>query len=416
MVRSSRTPLASARTLQRKPHGLLRLLLLCLGLTGCHGRSVKEDNPVFAAAPPRRSLVNQVADAEETQLAALQAPSETTSREITQTGFSRLSEGPLTGSSVVAEINGRPVFVDDVLGANRFRIDNDPQFDERRRQMVLENSVQAMLPKHIDDELAIQALEQRIPEDKREIIRDSLEPKFLELLESIKQKQGFKSDQDLIDGLAKDGLTIDQLRATFIRHNMVEGYFASVIKVPEKIDRSDMVSYYQDNIDAYTPDEEVRFSEIIVRFSDHGGRDGAEKSMLTALRQVRAGEDFGTVAQAMSDTLSAEKKGDMGWIKRGALADAELEKQLFELPIGELTEVQERNGRFEVYKVTDHRTPKTIPFQQVQKEIEGKLLEQRREQARADAVKELREKANIVSRYNTTAAPKKPRPVNLPVR
>lgn len=398
--------LQSQRYSRRPERGSLwwGLFLLTLVLTGCQGRSVKEENPVFASAPPRRSLVNSEADAEESRLAG-QSPQQTNG-DVIPVVFSKNPGTPITGTTVVAQVNGKPIFADDVLGGARFRIETDPRYDENSRQKVMEVTLRSMLPKYVDDELVVQALEQKIPLDKRDLIRESLEPKFLELLEKIKKDKGINSDAELTEFLAKDNLTVDALRETYLRHQMVEGYLSSMIKVPEKMDRGDLLEYYQAHIDDYTPDEEVRFAEIVIRFSDHGGRQEAEQVMNSVLTQLRSGKDFGEVARAMSDNLSAEKRGDMGWIKRGSLADKSLEAELFELPVGELTEVKERESRFEIYRVSDHRAPRTISFQEVQKEIEQNLLEERRDEARKQVRQDLRDKANVATMFDGMPAPK----------
>jgi parvulin-like peptidyl-prolyl isomerase len=392
--------LQSQRLSRRSERGGLHgtLLLLTLLLSGCHGRSVKEENPVFASAPPRRSLVNSDADAEETRLAS-QSP-QMANGDVIPVVFSRNPDQHITGTTVVAQVNGKPIFADDVLGGARYRIETDPRYDDNSRQKVMEVTLRSMLPKYVDDQLVVQALEQKIPLDKRDLIRESLEPKFQELLEKIKKDKEISSDVELAEFLAKDNLTVDALRETYLRHQMVEGYLSSMIKVPEKMDRGDLLEYYQAHISDYTPDEEVRFAEIVVRFSNHGGRPEAEQVMNSVMSQLRAGKDFGEVAQALSDNLSAEKRGDMGWIKRETLSDKALEAELFELPVGELTDVKERNGRFEIYRVVDHRAPRTIPFQEVQKEIEEKLLQERNDEARKQVRQDLRDKANVVTMFD----------------
>jgi len=368
------------------------ILLVALASTGCKGRSIKEENPVFTAAPPRRSLVNHSADAEEQRLA--QRRPETDG--VTQVGYSRLSkEGPLSGTSVVAEVNGKPVFVDDVLGGARHIIENDERLPDEQRQAVLESELRKRLPKYVEDQLIIQALEQKIPEDKRKLIGDSLEPRFQELLEDIKTKEEFVTDQQLNDRLATENTSIDQLRDNFTRMQMVEGFVTTLCNVPETIDRDELVRYYQDHIGDYTPDEEVRYAEIVVRFRDHGGIHGAEKVMTTVVTQLDDGQDFGDVAQAMSDTLSAEKRGDVGWLKRNALTDKELEAMLFDMPVGKMSSVQTREDRFAVFKVVDHRASTTTPFQDVQKSIEEKLLAQRRSDARAKVREDIRQKGIV---------------------
>lgn len=381
------------------------ILLVALASTGCKGRSIKEENPVFTAAPPRRSLVNHSADAEEQRLTQQRPEADG----VTQVGYSRLSkEGPLSGTSVVAEVNGKPVFVDDVLGGARYIIENDTRLPDEQRQAVLESELRKRLPKYVEDQLIIHALEQKIPEDKRKLIGDSLEPRFQELLEDIKTKEGFVTDQQLNDRLATENTSIDQLRDNFTRMQMVEGFVSTLCSVPETIDRDELVRYYQDHVDDYTPDEEVRFAEIVVRFRDHGGIEGAEKVMTTVVTQLQNGEDFGDVAQAMSDTLTAEKRGEVGWIKRDALSDKALEAMLFEMPVGQMSSVQAREDRFEVFKVIDHRAPTTTPFQEVQQKIEENLLAHRRHEARAKVREDIRKKGIVETIFDGEPAIAKP--------
>ena len=312
-------------------------------------------------------------------------------------GFSKLSSGQLTGTSVVAEVNGKPIFVDDVLGGARQIIERDSNLPDDKRQLVMMSTLQKRLPKYVEDELIVQALEIKIPEDKRQTIKDSLEPEFQKVVNGIKEKEGFVTDRQLDERLASEGISIDQLRDNFVRMQMVEGYVGSMTKVPDNIDREELLQYYREHLDEYTGEEEVRFAEIVIRFRDHDGREGAEKTMATVVTQLQSGKDFGDVAAAMSDTLTKEKRGEVGWIKRDSLSDKALENLLFDLPDGQLSKVQVQNDRFEVYKVIAHRDPGTTPFQEVQSDIEDRLLKQRREEARAKVRKEIREKGNVVT-------------------
>ncbi len=314
-------------------------------------------------------------------------------------GFSKFSDTVLSGTSVVAEVNGKPIFLDDVLGGARQIIERDTSLPDDKRQMVLLSTVRKRLPKYIEDELIVQALEKKIPEDKRKTIRESLEPEFQKVVTSIKDKEGFVTDQQLNERLAMEGISITQLRDNFVRMQMVEGYVGSMCKVPETIDREVLLKHYRNHIDDYTPIEEVRFAEIVIRFADHGGQEGAEQAMAAVVTQLQNGKDFGDVAQAMSDTLTSEKRGEIGWIKRGSLSDKDLEDLLFNLPAGELSIVQTRTDRFEVYKVIAHRNPGTASFQDVQKDIEEQLVKKLRDEARKKVRKEIRSKGNIVTMF-----------------
>lgn len=364
---------------------------------GCKGTSVKEENPVFTSAPPRRSLVNQAADAEEERLANQSNAKESG---IVPVSFHEIGVAPLTGTSIVATVNGKPVFVDDVLGGVRRRIESDPNLTDEQRQMILMQSLRARTQEYAEDSLVVQALEATIPEDKRKVIRNSLEPAFKEVCEKMMKDNNLTSDEELDAWLEDQGFTRREMKDTFIRRQFVVGYVQSKAQAPKEIDRAELVKYYQEHIDEYTPDEEVRFAEIVVRFRDHDGREGAEDVMTKVVQRLRQKEEFGTVASELSDVLSAEKRGERGWIKRGSLADTKLEAMLFDMPSGSMTSVQVQDDRFEVYKVVDHRDPKSVAFQSVQKEIETKILANRREEAQKRVLDELRAKGNIVTIFD----------------
>jgi parvulin-like peptidyl-prolyl isomerase len=376
------------------------IVMLLTGISaGCKGRSIKVENPVFAEAPPRRSLVNNSADEIEARITQGENTADT-QLDVNQVGLSRTKPEKFTGSTVVAEVNGTPVFVDDVLGGGRQIIENDPKLSDQQKQMVIETALKRRLPKHIEDELIMQALQKKIPKDKRESIKESLEPQFVEFVEQVKKDNKFTTDEELEQKLAAEGSTLKSLRDLFMRSQMIDGYVFSLIKVPDKIDREELLQYYHDHISEYTPEEKVRYAEIVVRFREHGGEDGAKKAMTTIVNQLQNGEDFGDVAEAMSDALSAEQRGDKGWIKRGELSDTALEEMLFELPADQMTRVVVRPERFEVYKVIDHRKPEQIPFQTVQKDIEKKLMGERRKEASELVREEITSQGNVVTMFD----------------
>lgn len=390
--RKSQNSRLSGHTLWlRGTMNLMAVLLPIVLSSGCNGRSIKEDNPVFTAAPPRRSLVNSEADMEEQRLVEQQ---QRAGKDVLQAGHSKLSSGPLTGSSVVALVNGRPVFLDDVLGGVRQIVENDPRIPGEAKQQVLMGELSRRIEKYTDDELVVQAVEQKIPADKRKTIEESLEPRFQEVLDGIREKEGKTTIGELDDFLTSQGTSVDQLRENFFRMQMVEGYITSVAKFPEKIDREDLLRYYEDHLSDYTPQDQIRFAKIVVRHRDHGGAAAAEEIMGQIVAELNQGADFGEVAKAMSD-FKPETKGDMGWVNRESL-NVELADVLYRTPVGGISPVQTLEGRYEIYKVIDRNEPKSIPFADVQQEIEEKMLTEQKQKARESVREEIRKKGHVV--------------------
>lgn len=372
------------------------LMLGCALLAGCAGKTLVDDNPVFTEAPPRRSLTNQstIADAAEKK-----PPS------VVQTVSQESSDAPiLTGNSVVAEVNGTPIFVDDLIGSVRLAVEADTKLSPDEKQAILRSQLRPRLANYVDQEIVLQALRQAIPKDKQDLIADSLEKPFQDVIDNIKSDQNVTTDAELNDVLADQGLSIDLLRESFVRIQMVQGYLSTITEVPETVDRVEIVEYYKEHRDDFTSDERVRCQEIVVRFNAHGGRAGAEERMAEVVRELQQKGDFAQLAVKYSDALSAEKRGDLGWIQRGSLADKATEEILFELKPGTTTEIFTREDRVEIFRVVDHEVARTAPLQEVQQEIEGRIRQQRRETARETALDDLRARATIVTMFDDEEA------------
>lgn len=379
-------------------HHSLRVVAVTalLVITGCQGKSLVDENPVFAQAPPRGALMNRsTADVEPD-------PAPTVIRPIS--GSTEL----LGGNSVVAEVNGTPIFVDDLIGSVRLAVEAEPSLTDEQRQAIMYKQIRDRLDAYVEQEIVLQALNKAVPADRQELINESLEAPFQGVIADIKKKNNVTTDAELNEILAEEGVSIDLLRESFVRIQKVQGYLSTLAAAPQNIDRPEIVEYYRAHQADFTNEERVRWQEIVVYFDDAQQRSAADQKMSAILQQLQGGADFGDLAADHSDTLSAEKRGDMGWLTPGALADKQLEAMLMGMKTGQVTDVIVRDNRLELYRVAEHQYAETSPLQEVQQQIEQQLKSDLQAQARKEVLERLRGQATVLTMFDEEKADREP--------
>ncbi len=183
------------------------------------------------------------------------------------------AERVLRGDTVVATVNGKRITVDDVLCGGRQMIEAHTSVEEKVRASVIRKSVQMRLAKYVDDELVMQELESRTPQNQREVIRESLEPSFTQFLERIRKNNLLETDEELAAKLASQWTTISSLREQFLRSQLTEGYLSKVAKVPEKVTPDELRKYYEEHQDDYavwkeSDSENTRVTRTIQSFEE----------------------------------------------------------------------------------------------------------------------------------------------------
>ena len=151
-------------------------------------------------------------------------------------------------------------------------------------------------------------------------------------------------------------------------------------KVSESIQVSDtqILSYYNSHKDQYRVPERVKVRHIVVSTP---GRPKEELPKLKAkaddlLKQVKAGGDFGKLAEKNSDDPSSNTKGgDLGWIVRGQMSP-EIEAATFALKPNEISSVVTAPYGYDILQVLEKEPARLRPYDEVKGEIMGTLRAQ----------------------------------------
>ena len=146
---------------------------------------------------------------------------------------------------------------------------------------------------------------------------------------------------------------------------------ASSVRKPT---RKEVDLYYKTHRSKFHAPERVRVLQIVKNLEVASERETAARAMQRIEERLKAGEDFGLVADQESDCKG--NGGDLGWFTRGVMVD-EFDDVVFELSPGEQSPIFETRFGFHIVRVMEKRAPGIQPLSEVYDAISDFLYRSR---------------------------------------
>jgi len=282
---------------------------------------------------------------------------------------------------VVAKVNGQIITLSDfqsrqIAAAQGARVEpgNVGAFLRQNNARILQEAIDEILILQKAEDAGIKAPSEWIDES----------------IEGIRKDNNITTDEQFQDALAREGLTLEELR-----QNLERGVVRRIIMqrdIQPKIEATDSelrAEYEKLKATEFTKPATVTLQEILVK-EDGGGaalaREVAEKA--------KAGEDFGTLARTHSAAPSRANGGDIGQLAQGEI-NPDLEKVAFALPVGGVSDPLPVEGGYRVIKVTAKTSGSTTPYEAAKDKVHDRLMMARFEKAYEAYMQELRKTASI---------------------
>ena len=378
---------------------LLTVLLALAGCKGDTGLGPKVDNPVVGPPPPRKVGSRNSEQTAQSDKQQRDRDNEKSPVELVAATESD-SEIPkqLEGNRVVATVNGAPLFEAEVLERyaeqlTKMREQVPP--DQYRKQ--IEQLIERDLRAHVERKLLSEAMRRSLKKDQQKQIDGFMKKQLQEQLDQMKKEMKVTSTAELDRELQKHGTSLAMVEYQFRNKVMAQQYLAGKVKNNRKLSRQDLFAYYQQHLKEYEFQRRVRWQQILI---SRANEEQARAKLRILADGLKEGRDFGEMAAEISDGLNAEKKGLQDWTNAGSLADPKIETLLFELPIGEPSElIESPRGYFQVVRVVERQNAGHVPFDEVQEKIRLTLLQTDEQVAMEKVLEELWDSASIDSPY-----------------
>jgi len=300
---------------------------------------------------------------------------------------------------VWAEVNGHPIYRDQVESYYRRRLEGGQQAVSGAQALSLKLSV---LNELIDNELLLErARKLAIAVPEAEVDRE------IANLSSPYSAAGFQrklSDEGLTPAILRE-----QVRQTLLVEKLLQREIAGRVGITP----SDVEAYYRSHAGQFrVPETRYHLAQILVtprpdparrnlKQSDAVGPVAAEHKVRMIEQQLHAGQDFAKLAAEYSeDPATVSGGGDMGFVPASSIAsDPELRLAVNALRVGQLSGiVRDDKGDFHILKLLGREEAGQRPLSDptVQKTIRDTLTTEREQVLKAAYLEDLRNHAKVV--------------------
>jgi parvulin-like peptidyl-prolyl isomerase len=282
---------------------------------------------------------------------------------------------------VVAKVNGQIITLSEfqarqIAAAQAARVEpaNVGTFLRQNNAKILQDAIDEILILQKAEDAGIKAPPQWIDES----------------IDGIRKDNNITTEQQFQDALAREGLTLGELRQNIERGVLRRIVIERDIRPKIEATESELLAEYEKlKATEFTKPATVTLQEIVVK-EDAGGEALARELAAKA----RAGEDFATLAKAYSTAPSRAHGGDVGQLSQGEI-NPELEKAAFALPIGSVSEPMPVEGGYRVIKVTAKTSGSTTPYDAAKDKVRDRLMAARFDEAYEAYMLELRKNGSV---------------------
>lgn len=305
----------------------------------------------------------------------------------------------LVGATIVAEVNSTPIFADDVLEpykgqlalARRQQKLTPLQLNKLRAKLIRKD-----LKQHIEKTVLISALREDLKDEQLTEMDTQVDRLFSEN-EIPRLQKLFKVGTriELERALEEQGTSLANQKSAFAAREMAMLYIGQKANANVRFSRQDLLKIYEENKQQYYTEPKVRWQQIRISKTRPGGKPDAVKVMRDSITALRQDMEFGDVAKKYSDGPKSDNGGEWDWTTKDSLADKRIDRALFEIPAGRISQPLESDSAYTLVKVIERNEGGYTPFEDVQDEINRKLQAEARTGAASKVIDDLMDQAAI---------------------
>ena len=282
---------------------------------------------------------------------------------------------------VVAKVNGQIITLSEfqsrqLAAAQAARVDPSTvgQFLRQNNARILQDAIDELLIMQKAEDAGLKAPSQYVDE----------------AIDSIKKDNKLTSEEQFQDALAREGLTLSELRQNVERSIVRRMIMERDIRPRVEVSEAELQAEYERlKATEFTKPATVTLQEILVK-EDQGG----ERLAREIVEKARAGEDFQALARAHSAAASRANGGELGQIPETDM-HPDLLQVATTLSVGGVSDPLPVPEGYRIVRVVAKTSGSTTPFDGARERVQDRLMMSRFEKEYAAYLGELRKTAQV---------------------
>ena len=219
-----------------------------------------------------------------------------------------------------------------------------------------------------------------------------LDERFEQGLKQISDKKKFEEQ------LAANHVTLPKLKENVRDAMRQEKYLEEQIAGKVKITEKDAWEFFEANSKFFDQPELVRASHILINVPENAGTEVVaekRKAIEAAAARIANGENFAAVAKEVSEDVGSKANGgDLNFFPKAKMVP-EFAEAVFALKQDEVSKPVRSKFGFHIIKLTDRKSTRKLPFEEVKAKIMSVLTNQQKQAAAREALAKLLAKADV---------------------
>jgi parvulin-like peptidyl-prolyl isomerase len=239
------------------------------------------------------------------------------------------------------------------------------------------------------------------PEEEQKLMAQ--DPTLGRLALLMKNRQ-IESLGELEKALKPMGTSLEQQMRMFGEHTLgIQAIVKQITKDPE-VTHQEMLDYYSGHSTEYAVRAKARFEILTAKFASFPSRPEALVAIEAMGNQVYlGGTPFAAVARKLSQEPNAANGGYYDWVNEGSLASGPIDRAIFMLETGKLSQIIEDDVGYHIIRVIERQPAGQISFLDAQDDIKKAIKAQKKSAEQQKILEQLHTKTEVWTIYDEVA-------------